>query len=112
MVATSQDVFESLLNMHAPRKINKVRNEFASWLTSSVRDIMTKRDKMKKAATKNPSLWPAYTKLRSQRTNSIRKAIQDYHHGLVEETRQDHTKFGRSLAEYWKETRHVSIFPV
>ena len=59
---------------------------------------MGKRDKRKKAATKNPSLWPAYKRLRNQCTKSIRKVIQDYHHGLVEETRND--------------PRKVSPFPV
>ena len=54
MVATFQDVFESLPNMHAPCKISKVRNEFTPCLISSVRDIMTKRDKVKKAAIKKP----------------------------------------------------------
>ena len=52
MVATFQDAFESFLNMNVPRKTNKVRNEFSPWLSSSVRDNMTKRDKMKKTATK------------------------------------------------------------
>ena len=97
MVAICQDVFESLLNMHAPYKINKISNEFTPWLTSSVGDIMTKRDKMKKAATKNPSLWPAYKKLRNQCTNLIRKTIQDYHHGLVEETGNDPKKMWKTI---------------
>ena len=35
-------------------------------------DLMTKRDKMKKAATKNPLLWPTYKRLRNQCTCAIR----------------------------------------
>ena len=52
---------------------------------------MAKRDKMKKLLQKSPSVWPAYKRLRNQCTYSI-KAIQDYHHGLVEETRNDPKK--------------------
>ena len=52
MVITFQEIFESRLNVFAPLKVKKLRNEFAPWLTSSVRDLMTKRDRMKKAAKK------------------------------------------------------------
>ena len=50
---------------------------------------MTKRDRMKKAAAKNPHLWPNYKGLRNQCTSAIRKAIQDYYHGLIEETKDE-----------------------
>ena len=40
MVATSQDVFESLLNKQTPLRIKKLRNEFTAWPTSY--DLMTK----------------------------------------------------------------------
>ena len=39
MVTTFQEIFESLLNVHAPLKVKKLRNEFIPWLTSSVRDL-------------------------------------------------------------------------
>ena len=97
MVAIFQDFVESLLDTHALLRTKKVCNEFTPWLTSSVRDLMTKRDKMKKAAAKNPSLWPAYKRLRNQCTNSIRKAVQDYRHGLVEETRNDPKKMWKTI---------------
>ena len=83
--------------MHTPRKINNVRNEFTPWLTSSIRDIITRRDTMKKASTKNPSIWPAYKRLRNQCTNSIWKTIQDYHQRLVEETRNDHKTMWKTI---------------
>ena len=97
MVTTFQEIFESLLNVHAPLKVKKVRNEFAPWLTSSVRDLMTKRDRMKKAAKKNPHLWPNYKGLRNQCTSAIRKAIQDYYHGLIEETKDDPKKMWKTI---------------
>ena len=52
MVTTFQEILESLLNVHAPLRVKRLRNELAPWLTSSVRDLMTKRDRMRKAATK------------------------------------------------------------
>ena len=73
MATTFQAVFDSQLDMHVSLKLKELRNEFPPWLTRSVRDYMAKRDKMKKASTKNPPQWPAYKKLRNQFTDLIRK---------------------------------------
>ena len=97
MVTTFLEIFESLLNVHALLKVKKLRNEFAPWLTSSVTDLMTKRDRMKKAAEKNPHLWPNYKGLRNQCTSAIRKAIQDYYHGLIQETKDDPKKMWKTI---------------
>ena len=97
MVTTFQEVFESLLNVHAPLKVKKLRNEFAPWLNTSVRDLMTKTDRMKKVATKNPLLWPNYKRLRNQCTYAIRKAIQDHYRGLTEETKDDPKKMWKTI---------------
>ena len=51
MVTTFQEIFELLLNVYAPLKVKRLRNDFAPCLTSAIRDLMTKRDRMKKAAT-------------------------------------------------------------
>ena len=40
--AAVHDVFDSLLDMHAPLKLKKLRNQFKPWLTRSVRDLMPK----------------------------------------------------------------------
>ena len=52
---------------------------------------------MKKAATKNPLLWPTYKRLRNQCTCAIRKAIQDHYHGLIEETNDDPKKMWKTI---------------
>ena len=88
MAATFWGVFESFLNTYAPPRTKNVRNEFTLWLRWSVRDLIAGRDKMKKVATKSPQ-WPAYKVLRNRCSNSMREAIQDYHYGLIEETRND-----------------------
>eukprot|EP00794_Sanderia_malayensis_P013604 gene13604-15016_t len=89
MAQVFQDIFELLLNVHAPLGIRKMRNEYVPWLTSAIRKLMLKRDKMKKAATKNTQLWPRYKELRNRCTNAIRMAIREYYHGLIEENKND-----------------------
>ena len=51
-VATFQDIFEVIVNTHAPLRKRKMRSEIAPWLSSSIRQLMIKRDRMKKEAKK------------------------------------------------------------
>ena len=82
MVTTSQ----SLLNMHAPLKVKKLRN--CSLAHNLV--LMTKTDRMKKVATKNPILWPNYEGLHNQCTYAMRKPTgAEGNSGLIEETKDD-----------------------
>ena len=62
MAGTFQEIFESLLNTHAPIKKPRVRSEFAPWLTPSLRKSMETKDKLKKVAAKSPGMWSAYRK--------------------------------------------------
>ena len=50
MAATFQDVFESVLNPHAPLCKKRVRSEYAPWLSSSLKNLMKERDKAKQKA--------------------------------------------------------------
>ena len=54
MANTFQEIFESILNVHAPIKRRRVRSEFAPWLTPIIRKSMATRDRLKKMATQNP----------------------------------------------------------
>ncbi len=81
MAATFQEVFESILDLDAPLRRKRVRNEFSQWLTPSLRNIMCERDRLKVQAEKSPETWPAYKRKRNQVTKEIRISISDYHHG-------------------------------
>ena len=48
--ATFQEIFEVIVNTHASLRKRKIRSEIAPWLSSSIRQLMRKRDRMKKAA--------------------------------------------------------------
>ena len=45
MVATFQNVFESVLNLHAPLRKKRARSEYAPWLSASLRNLVKERDK-------------------------------------------------------------------
>lgn len=85
MAATFQEIFESILNLHAPVRKKRVRSQFAPWLTASLKNLMMERDMLKQEAEKYPEKWPAYKRLRNQVTREMRNAIRDYYHGLIDE---------------------------
>ena len=43
MVATFHEIFESILNLHAPVRKKRVRSQFAPWLTASLQNLMRER---------------------------------------------------------------------
>ena len=58
---------------------------------------MTRRDKAKKDARRNPELWPLYKKLRNEVTEAIRIAMQDHYSSLIEQNKNDPKKMWRTI---------------
>ena len=86
MAATFQGIFESILDVHAPVRKTRIRNQFTPWLTASLKSRIMKRDILKREVEKSPEKWPAYRKLRNQVTKEIRDAIRDIIYGLLMKT--------------------------
>ena len=64
---------------------------------SSMRILMLKRYKMKKAASRNPQLWPNYERLRNQCTNAIRNATREHYHGLIEGNKDNPKRMWKTI---------------
>ena len=97
MVGKFQEIFESILSLHAPIRKRRVRSEFAPWLTPNLRKSMETRDKLKQLARKSQEMWPAYTKQRNQVTKEIKYSIQDYYKGLIEKNKGDSKKMWKTI---------------
>ena len=97
MTNTFQEIFESILNIHAPMKRRRVRSEFAPWLTPIIRKSMATRDRLKKMATQNPEMWSLYTKQRNRVTKEIRNSIQDHYKNLINESNGDPKKMWKTI---------------
>ena len=65
MVSTFQEIFELVLDIHAPLKRKRVCGDYAPWLNQSMRDLMRKRHLAKRAAVKSPEKWCVYKQLRN-----------------------------------------------
>ena len=61
------DTFHSILDMPAPLKIRKntVKHAPSPWITPRIRNMIHERDRTKKRAEKDRSLWPKYKRLRN-----------------------------------------------
>ena len=97
ITAVFQEIYESLLNIHAPLKVKKVRDKFAPWLTRPVRNLMMEKDKLKKAAKKDPNLWSTYKKMRNKATNAIRIAVREHYQGMIEVNKDNPKKMWKTI---------------
>ena len=75
MASVFQELFDAILNLHAPLRKRKGKSEYAPWLNADIRSLMMRRDKAKKDTRRNPALWPLYKKLRNEVTEAIRIAM-------------------------------------
>ena len=97
MASAFQEIFELILDMHAPLKKRRVRGEFAPWLNQSIRNLMRERDLAKRAAEKSPEKWSLYKQLRNKVTKEIRVAIQSHYHGLINENKDNPKKMWQTI---------------
>ena len=97
MANTLKEIFESILNVHAPIKRRRVRSEFTPWLTPSLRKSMTTRDMLKKIATRSPEMWFLYTKQHNRLTKEIREFIQDHYKTLINASNGDPRKMRKTI---------------
>ena len=92
MVTIFQEIFESILDIHAPVRCKRVRSDFAPWLTPSLKRSILERDKLKVQAENSPEVWSAYKRKHNQVTKMIRISIRDYYNVLIEENIRDPKK--------------------
>ena len=64
------DLFHSILDVHAPLKTRKnmTRHAPSPWITPHIKNLIRERDRAKKRAEKDRSIWPEYKRLRNRVT--------------------------------------------
>ena len=73
-------LFHSILDVHAPRKIRKntLKHAPSPWINPRIRNTIHERDRTKKRAEKDRSLWPQYKRLKNWVTSELRRAVENY----------------------------------
>ena len=99
MASTFQEIFESILDIHAPLKKRRVRSESAPWLNQSIRNLMKERDLAKRIAKKSPEKWSVYKQLRNKVTKEIKVAIETHYRGLIEENKDNPKKMWKTIKD-------------
>ena len=100
-----QEIFEHLLNFHAPLKKRKVKSEYAPWITSDIKRSLEEHNRLKKLALKDSDLWPRYKILRNKVTNNIRLSVTKYYQDLVSRNKNNPKKYGMLSIKYYTEHR-------
>ena len=97
MTATFHEIFESMLNVHAPLRKRKVRTEYASWINLSIKEFMRQRDQTKILVTKDIALRPKYKKLCNLVTYRIREAVKEYYSQKISDNQGNPSKKWKTI---------------
>ena len=92
-----QEIFESILDIHAPLKKRRVRSENVPWLNQSIRNLMKESDLAKKFTLKSPEEWSVFKQLRNKVTKEIKVAIETHYRGLIEENKDNPKKTWKTI---------------
>ena len=86
-----KEVFIGVVDKHMPCRIVKIRNKPSPWLNSNVKQVMFKRDWLKKTASKScsPEDWAAYRQQRNLANREIRHAKKCFYKKQIEEASGD-----------------------
>ena len=81
------DLFHSILDEHAPLKIWKgiTRHAPSPWISPCIKNLIHGRDRAKKRAEKDRSMWPEYKGLRNRVTSELRRTVQGYYRTMIDE---------------------------
>ena len=93
------DSFHSILDMHAPLKIRKntVKHAPSPSITPRIRTMIHDKDRTKKRAEKDRSLWPKYKRLRNKVTSELRRVIESYFCNLIDENSNNPMKMWKTI---------------
>ena len=99
-----RNILTMLFNKHAPMITKRVKGSFCPWLTTEIKKLMNRRDKLlrKCRKSKREEDWNAYKIWRNSCTSEIRKARSTYHQTLLTENEKNPKKFWQIIK---------SIFP-
>ena len=110
MASTFHEIFQSLLEIHAPLKKKMVRNYYVPWITSNIRKDIERRDKHKRLSSKNTSYWQDYKTLRNKVTNDIRLSVKQHYKDLISQNRNDPKKMWKTINKVLdKDSKSTSI---
>ena len=91
------EIFDGLLNAHAPIRRKEIRNQPAPWITPQIKRLMEERDRAKKNSIKNHKLLKSHQSLRNKVRNTIRSSIRLHYQSLINENKDNPKNMWRTM---------------
>ena len=81
-----KSLFLEVCDVHAPLRTKHVRASKSPWITSELKNLIYRRDRLKIKAlwTSDPSDWSNFKKLRNEVNNSIKNVKRSYYYKTFE----------------------------
>ena len=102
------DLFHSILDVHAPLKTRKHTTVHAPspWITPCIKNLIYERDRAKRKAERDQSIWPEYKRLRNRVTRELRRGIETYYQNLIDENSNNPKKMRKMINKVLNKNQH------
>ena len=102
------DLFHSILDVHAPLKTRKHTTVHAPspWITPYIKNLMYERDRAKRKAERDQSIWPEYKRLRNRATSELRRGVETYYKTLIDENSNNPKEMWKTINKVLNKNQH------
>ena len=70
------------------------------WITPHIKNLICERDRAKRKAERDQSIWPQYKRLRNRVNSELRRSVETYYQNLIDEN-------SNNPKEMWKTINKV-----
>ena len=104
------DLFHSMLDVHAPLKTRKHTTVHAPspWITPYIKNLIYERDRAKRKAERDKSIWPEYKRLRNRVTRELRRGVETYYQNLIDENSNNPKEMWKTINKVLNKNQHSS----
>ena len=108
-----KNILLNAFNLQALKLIKKVKGQQAPWLTSKIKELMNKRDKLlrKSQRTKSDDDIAKYKQKRNEVNTNVRRAKSSHHINLLQEYSGSSNKFWKTLKSIYPTITNVMNQP-
>ena len=102
------DLFHSILDVHAPLKTRKYTTVQAPspWITPYIKNLIYERDRAKRKAERDQSIWQEYKRLRNRVTSELRRGVETYYQNLIDENSNNPKEMWKMINKVLNKNQH------
>ena len=102
------DLFHSILDVHAPLKTRKHTTVQAPspWITPYIKNLIYERDRAKRKAERDQSIWQENKRLRNRVTSELRRGVETYYQNLIDENSNNPKEMWKMINKVLNKNQH------